>query len=377
MPTARPVAYDYYGQLVDHLGGDLGRIFDGTLVWPKQLEIHLPGDGRRRCNFNCAWCQGRDLDRGLADWEGKALGLIDALDGAIPLHIFGGAYTEQLLSSRLPEFLRLTKRHGNSFGIHTNGSLLFTRERSEGLLTEICQLADSPNDYVSVSLDAGFTYSHCRGKGLAEKWFGEIIDGLALLSWIRGRRRFPRIRLAYLMTEDNASEAEIWNAVRTAKSIGADSLRFSVPYHPYGADFARVRAYKAEAETDRAERFFQIVQPHIPGDGNGTRVFWMGPETQDVDALNYKQCIYSYWQITLAADGYVYRCSCTASPSFAFCRLGEIPGDIEAFNQMVMMNHNPEWRPEICFSNGARCNRQAIELNNIWRDTHEEIGARP
>jgi hypothetical protein len=57
--------------------------------------------------------------------------------------------------------------------------------------------------------------------------------------------------------------------------------------------------------------------------------------------------------------------------------LGEIPEDIEVFKTMVMANHNPDWWPEECFSSGARCNRQAIELNNIWRDTHEEASSRP
>ena len=364
----RPAAYDYYGQLVEHMGG-LDRVFDGTLIWPKQLEIHLPGDGKRRCNFNCAWCQGRDLDRGLADWEGKALRLIDELGGAIPLHIFGGAYTEPLLSARLPEFLRLTKKHGNAFGIHTNGSLLYEREKSEGLLSEIRRIA-GPKDYISVSLDAGFTDSHCAGKGLKEKWFGEIVDGMAIVSHL-GR---PRLRLAYLMTEDNSSEAEIWNVVRIAASLKADSLRFSVPYHPYGADFAHVREYKATVEEDLGIEYYETVKPFL-GDCGKTRIFWMGPETQDVDALRYRQCVYSYWQITLAADGYVYKCSCTASPSFKFCRLGEIPEDAETFKRMVMANHDPRWDPAVCFANGARCNRQAIELNNIWRERHEQISA--
>ena len=371
----RPRAYDYRRQLVEHIGS-LDRIFDGTLIWPKQLEIHLPGDGKRRCNFNCAWCQGNMLIRPLADWEEKALRLIDGIAGAVPLHVFGGAYTEPLLSPRLAEFLTLTKKHGNAFGIHTNGSLLFRREKEEGLLFNICAIAE-PGDYVSVSLDAGFTASHCAAKGLKEKWFGEIIDGIALLSHLRGSSPWPKIRLAYLMTDDNSSEAEVSNAVRIADSIGVDSLRFSIPYHPYGADFAQVRDYKREVEDAQATQFYALVAPFLNEGGYGTEVFWMGPETQDVNALNYKQCIYSYWQITLAADGYVYKCSCTASPSFEFCRLGEITDDVEAFKRMVMANHDPAWRPETCFAHGARCNRQAIELNNIWRERHAEarVGA--
>lgn len=366
----RPAAYDYLGQLTAHLGGSLDRVFDGTLVWPKQLEIHLPGDGKRRCNFNCSWCQGNLLERPLADWEDKALRLIDGIAGAVPLHVFGGAYTEPMLSQRFADFLRLTKKHGNNFGIHTNGTML-----AEHAAT-IAGLATEPNDYVSVSLDAGFTESHSSGKRIKERAFGDIIDGLARLAWHRGTKAWPSIRLAYLMSAENVSEAEIWNIVRIARSIGADSLRFSIPYHPYGAEFGKVRVYKKNIEVAHAPDYRSLVEPYL-GQRGRTRIFWMGPETQDVDSLNYKQCVYSYWQITLAADGYVYKCSCTASPTFGFCRLGEITDDVEAFRRMVVANHNPAWDPGVCFKNGARCNRQAIELNNIWRDRHETACVSP
>ena len=87
--------------------------------------------------------------------------------------------------------------------------------------------------------------------------------------------------------------------------------------------------------------------------------------------MSYRQCIYSYFQITLAADGWVYRCSSTASPSFKFCRLGKITDNLEAFNRMVIANHNPNWKPETCFKAGARCNRQAIEVNTTWEEIQD------
>jgi len=57
MKDNRPEQYQYYKQLVDHVGGE-DKFFNGSMIWPRQLEIHLPGDGRRSCVMNCTHCQG-------------------------------------------------------------------------------------------------------------------------------------------------------------------------------------------------------------------------------------------------------------------------------------------------------------------------------
>ena len=82
--------------------------------------------------------------------------------------------------------------------------------------------------------------------------------------------------------------------------------------------------------------------------------------------MNFSQCIYSYYQITYAADGYVYKCSSTASPSFSDNRLGKITDDLKEFQRMVLANHKEDFDARTCFSQGARCNRIALEINDLW-----------
>jgi len=363
----RPDVYDYFDELKRHLGGDTSRIFDGTLIYPRQLEIHLPGNGKIPCVFKCPWCQGSELEQPLGDWEEKGLRLVSKLDGKIPYHIYGGAYTEPLLNKYILDYLCLTKETGSDFGVHTNGALLLNLHSKKKFLEKICQISTSPKDYVSISLDAGRSESHTKSKGLNRNWFDTIINGIKALTWIRGESNFPSVRIVYLLNSLNSSEGEIAEMVEIAKELRVDSLRFPIPYDLYGRDFDRVRKYKHDTEDRLRNTYFKRVEPYL-NDKTKPNIFWISPDSQDVDKMNFRQCIYSYFQITLGADGYVYRCSSTASPSFKFCRLGEITDDLEKFNDMVMRNHNPNWKPETCFSHGARCNRISLEVCGKYQE---------
>jgi len=371
----RPEGYRYWERLKHHLNNDIGKIFNGQLVYPRQLEIHLPGNGKQACNFNCPWCQGSKLIQPLGNWEEEGLRLLHNLKGVVPLHVYGGAYTEPMLNSYMLEYLKTTKMYGNAFGIHTNGSQLIRRESDEGFLTTLVGIADGENDYLSISLDAGFADTHTKTKRLKQNYFDTIISGLRMASKLRGNKKYPALRVVYLLNEHNSSLGEIENIIAIGKELRLNSIRFSIPYDLYGRDFERVRRYKQRVEVVKGEEYSHIFEPYIEAQSPESRpfIFWVPPKFQDVDEMNYQQCIYSYFQITLAADGYVYKCSSTASPSFKFCRLGKITADLDKFDDMVIRNHNPEWKPTMCFRYGARCNRMAIELNNEWRDKYRVL----
>jgi len=365
----RPASYQYFKILEDYLKGDLSKIFNRQLVYPRQVEIHLPADHKRPCNFNCYYCQGALVERPLVPYELKALHLVDELAGRVPFFIYGGAYSEPLMNPYFVSFIAMTKRHGSYFGIHTNGSLLYTLEQTQGLLTELCRLATDRQDYLSISLDAGYSKSHTRTKNLKVDWFWMIIDGIREAVNIRGKRGYPSIRICYLLNEVNSTQRELENMVALAKDLEVDSLRFSIPYDLYGLDFRKVRHYKKIHEVSKTYIYEEKLKPLLSNSiEDKPFIFYLGPEMQDVDKMCFKQCIYSYYQITLGADGSVYRCSSTATPTFPANILGEVPDTLEGLERLILTNHNPDWNPQTCFKVGARCNRMALEINTKWEE---------
>lgn len=363
----RPKNYDYVDILRNHLEGDFESVFNGELIYPRQLEVHLPSDRKTACNFHCSYCQGGELDQSLGSWESKGLKLMDQLQGAIPLYIYGGVYTEPLMNEYFLRYLEMTKKYNNNFGCHSNGSLLTALEESEGFCSRLIELGDSEIDYYSCSLDAGNVKSHSKTKNIKEDFFTRIIEGLRLLVSLRAKKEYPKIRVCYLMNKLNSSKEEVASIVDIMKDIGVDSLRFSVPYMVYGRDFEQVEHYRNHNEIPFGDKCKEIVGPHLSKDqGERPYIFWHGPGYQDVKKMVFSQCIYSYYQITYGADGYVYKCSSTASPSFPDNRLGKVTDDLTEFQKMVLMNHKEDFNAKTCFSKGARCNRIALEINDLW-----------
>lgn len=365
MKEERPAGYNYIQILKDHVGS-WDKIFNGELIYPRQLEIHLPGNHKMGCQFGCYYCQGRLLQQPLDMNEENVYKIVEQLKGVVPFHVYGGAYTEPLLNPWLLEFLKLTKKYGSKFGIHTNGALLQQLEHSTAFLSELCVAATSDEDYVSVSIDAGFPESHMTTKNLRRNWFDEIIAGVKLLCQIRGERNFPAVRFSYIMNEHNASRDELANIVRIAGDIGADSVRFSVPYDLYGKPFEQVREYRRSVEIPLDAAVTARLDGLLSRPDDKPFVFYIPPRYQDVERMNFKQCIYSYYQITFASDGWMYNCSSTASPSFKFSRLGKQTDNMNDFDRMVLRSHNPKFNPSVCFRNHARCNRMGLEINTTW-----------
>lgn len=366
----RPVGYDYFDILKNHLKG-LGSIFNSKLVYPRQMEIHLPADHKQACNFNCSYCAGKLFRKDLDFWELTALELLNKLKGSIPFNIFGGAYTEPLLNPYLMTFLNTTKKMGSHFGIHTNGSLLSLLEKNQGWLTELCRIASDPQDYLSVSLDAGTAKSHSLTKGLGNKnYFDEIIDGITLVTKIRKetKAKGPTVRLCYLMVPSNSSPKKIRQVVEIAKKLKVDSLRFSIPFAFYNQDFVKVRDYRNRIERKLENKFAHLVKPYLTSPSAKPHIFYVSSVFQDIDIFDFNQCIYGYYQITLGADGYMYRCSTVSTPSFPQFRLGKITSDLKEFNQIILANENPHFDCNSCFKAGARCNRQATECNRTYKD---------
>lgn len=362
----RPIVYRYFDLLSQHLGGDLSKIFNGELIYPRQFEIHLPGDGKTVCNFNCYYCQARKLEKTLERFEETALSLINKLEGKIPWINIGGQYTEPLLNPYLFHFVRATKRQGAYYGIHTNGSLLGFLDVKNDFLMKLCEESDSSNDFITCSLDAGFPESHTKTKRLKSNQFDSVVFGLKRLTEARGGRNFPSVRVTYLMNEQNSTPDEIKSVVSIMRNIGVDSLRFSIPYDYYGNSLDETREYKRKVELKYEQKYYDLISSYLSSNGKKPHIYWMPPKYQDVDSMDYKVCIDGYYQICLGADGWFYRCTSAAAIDFKICRLGKVTDDLGKFENIIRKNQSRDWSPSMCFKQGVRCSRMALEINSKW-----------
>lgn len=364
----RPSSYWYFDNLVDHVGGK-DKFFNGENIYPRQLEIHLPGDKQKPCELKCAHCQGHLFEKGLGDWEHKAMSLLHKLKGAVPFHVYGGAYTEPCINPWLMAFLGTTKQYNNCFGIHTNGCSLWKLQEMQGWLDELRRLGTHPLDYLSISWDAGSPESHMKGKGTKTNYFDDIVRAMEYLA------RQPRtmaVRTCYLLNKWNSSEAEIKNAVEIARAAGVDSLRFSIPYAHYNQQFDKVEKYRSKKETPYEEIYRERLKPYLSkSQDEKPYIFYFTPKEgyTDIGLYDFTQCIYGYYQITLAADGYLYKCSAIGAPDMKHLRLGEITDDLDEFMAANMKNLDPKFNAQKgCFAHGGRCNRMAVECNRKFRD---------
>lgn len=371
MRDMRPKEYRYWNQLMKYTQNNVELFFNGNLVYPRQFEIHLPGNHKVPCDLRCPHCAGKFFIKALGTWELDGLTILNKLQGKIPYHIYGGAYTEPTINPYLMAFLATTKKYGNHFGIHTNGVHLMNLETNFGWLTELCRIATDKTDYLSVSIDAGLSWSWAMTKGTKQHYkFFDIVSGLKTAIDIRRKTNHgPAIRLCYLISPDSGSIENFGSIVNMAKYIGVDSLRFSIPFGSYNKDFDEIREYKNKMEVPADIIYRKQLKQYLSNsESDVPYIFYTGPEFTDIDRYNFKQCLYGYYQITYGADGYAYKCSTTATPTVKMCRLGKITGDLGKFNQMIMKNQNPKWNAHKCFKKRARCNRMGLEINCKWED---------
>ena len=364
----RPEVYRYYDQLIKHIGS-ADKIFNGEFIYPRQFEIHLPANHIKPCNLYCPHCAGKYFDKALDRWEMNSLELLDKMQGSIPYHIYGGAYTEPTMNPYFMTFLHMTKKYGNHFGIHTSGVLLNLLEEKLGFLTELNEISTDNEDYLSISLDGGSPESWGMVKGCRDmNLFYEIIYGISAAVKIREFKGTGHsIRVCYLITDKNDSEDEIRSIVDVMQKIGVDSLRFSIPFGHYNQAFNKVRNYKQNVEIPLNENYQELLLPYLSKDeSEKPYIFYTGPEFTDIDKFTFTRCAYGYYQITFGADGYVYKCSTTATPTMKMCRIGEITDNLELFKSMIMKNQNHKWNTSTCFEKGARCNRMGLEINTEY-----------
>jgi len=350
------------------------RPFDGRPVFPRQIEIHLPNSTMLHCNFKCVHCEGRLVEKDRWSYDKLLFGLIRNLDGRIPNFIISGAYTEPTLNRNLINYIELIKSTGANYGLHTNGLLFACRESKQKFLSRLFSVSD-PGDYISVSLDAGSHASFEKTKQVPGILFDKVLEGVGIAGALKDQNKdeSPKLRLTYLLNPDNVATAEIESSVKIARAMGADSLRFSIPYAPYGTPMPGSIHYQSSFEVPVFAHASKNLAPYLSVSGEDRPfVFFLPPETQDVNRMYFSRCFHGYNMITLGADGMLYRCSSTASPTFAGHRLGIMTRKMHRFMKILLKNQDPDFNPaKRCMPAGARCTRAALDINATFGLIHD------
>lgn len=366
-------------KFIQHRGSGTDLIFNGKPVMPKQFEIHLPANHIKSCQLACRFCAGAYFNKALGDWELHGLHLLDTLQGAIPQHIYGGAYTEPLMNPYLMTYLAKTREYGNSFGIHTNGVALFELDEQIGFLTELNRIADGDmKSYLQVSLDGALPRQWALVKNTKHReWFYQILYSLERAVEIREKKgKGHAIRLGYLIQPETASPEQFNIFVNTAKEIGVDSVRFSIPFAHYNQTFEQVRNYKRVVELPGESQYEEWLLPLVSkSKDEKPYIFWNYPWFTDIDRFDFNHCVYGYFQITLGADGYFYRCSTVATPTASHLRLAHSSeiSTWDDFENLLMTLQQKEFDPKRkCFAHGLRCNRMGLECNTAYAELGKE-----
>jgi len=228
------------------------------------------------------------------------------------------------------------------------------------LLSTLVSFADSPQDFISVSLDAGFASSHSRTKHVSEYQFHRVLGGLRELSVLRGAEPFPKVRVSYLLNKYNSSEAEIKDAIGFARQFNVDSIRFSQPLPFYGDSREHADKIWQEAR-EKNEKYLELFEPYVSRQAT-EKPFVFYVETRQPPA--FSKCAYGYFQITLSSDGYMYKCTTAADNMFEEVRLGKITSALAEFNTAIYVNQDPGFSPAKCFNLGAYCCRAAAAVNS-------------
>lgn len=365
--------YQYLKQLQEYIASAMPRYIDGrseSFIYPRQLEIHLPANRQSPCNLKCDHCFGTLYEKDLGRWEIEGLKLLHNLRGAIPYNIFGGAYTEPLMSPFLFAYLAATKHYNNHFGIHTNGVLLESLDNVHSFFKNLHEISSDKVDYISISLDAGSGSSWSKVKNGNAKDFYSVLSSIEKMCGIRARscKDSHAIRIVYLASDETAKREEFEFISSFAKAVGVDSVRFSIPYDFYNKSFDEVKKYKENVE-DRLEPIIKKATSHLVSKNldETPYVFWNPPFFTDIERFNFEKCYYGLFQITLASDGYIYPCSAIAAPNAKHLRRGLITSNVKDFDRQCWgLQHDPVRCKPDCFDHGLRGNRQALEINTCF-----------
>lgn len=171
------------------------------------------------CNFDCPMChvavsRMEKIKEKLAWLSFKDLENVfqEAERFKPAFQITGG---EPLIHPELIKMIGYLTNHGMVKRMVTNGMLL--EEKAEDLV-------NAGLDFLAVSLDGPDEETQYR-RGFVHGSFAKIIDGIKKVVTIRGKRQFPNIRVATVISKNNLKNFE--KILNIAEDLGADQWSIS------------------------------------------------------------------------------------------------------------------------------------------------------
>lgn len=255
------------------------------------------------CNLNCRFCarpQNGFMRRETAQTILREL----REHGLQKVHFSGG---ELLLHPDIRDILADATHLGLQVNLSTNGTLI-DRETAR-------QLARLRIHAVSVSLDGAQAKTHDRlrrQKGA----FKSALNGIANL--LRYRKKYPRIRVNTVITQENFSELQGIHQMLTQMDPG---LIWKLI--PVDSPKARLRLNRDQAEilAEQARDWQLLQEPPLPRKKRAYKDFAKGRYAGDYYRLH--PCYIPWLHLFIDPLGFVYPCCMTRSQIPALGRLGE------------------------------------------------------
>lgn len=366
--------YNYASTFWDEYGKYFPDAVKGLLA-PAQLEIHPPfAPGRKRCWLQCPHCYG-DGEQTPTDAEkmdeDTAVRVIKEIKGRVPRIVISGTYSDPLFSAMTPALLRAARESPTQkIGLHTK--LLELNPDVEEALLAGCQ----DDDYLAISLDAGTPRTYDLVHGINGGWqttrkpsavLGTVKHNLlGICARIRDEHLPLRVNLTYLLTDMNANEADIKNAIALAIEAGADVIRFSIPQPQTLAPADRIMV---SVETVEKAQKVILSQSEM---WNGQKPAILLREFHDWKAAGFRKCYSQLFHPAIGGDGYLYPCCQVATKDFTHLRMGNLRHYTfwelwygEARQKLIEMEVGKRGCNEKGMMNCRVCNRKDGAINRM------------
>jgi MoaA/NifB/PqqE/SkfB family radical SAM enzyme len=219
--------------------------------FPREIRLNLAN----RCNFACPMCC---IGQARSDREDEYLGdmpfaivekaVLEGNKHGAFMDLFGG---EPTLYPHLAEVLRLIHEGRSLSFITTNGLLLKKRAK---------EMVENGMNVILISLD-GWDEPSSLERGKVKGSFAAIVDGIAEIKRLRGKRLFPVVRISTAITKVNYHSID-----KIARAVYEMGVRdWVIQNYFFATDDIMRQHYEFKARTGVGDK---VMLHHIPGNNS-------------------------------------------------------------------------------------------------------------